>query len=337
MVATIKDVATAAGVSFKTVSRFINGETNIRPAYRERIEAAIRELNYQPTLAARQLASQKSFIISLVVADVLFSYNARMMLAIAAECRRVGYHLMTEVLGGEFLQGPNTNRINLSARPDCVILIPPFPDDVNLLRQLEEQGLPVVRIAAIGDGYGTTIRIDDEPVTMELMQHFFDMGHRRIAMIAPPLPERASESRVRGYRRALEEAGIAFDPALLVRCPFSLATAVDATTELLALPDRPTAIFAASDTMALGAMARAHQLGYRVPDDVAIAGFDDAPESRYSFPPITTIRQPIEDMARAAVVAATKRGGPAPEIRQRLKLRGSTTGDRMICRETNFA
>lgn len=335
MVATIKDVAGLAGVSFKTVSRYINGETNIRPAFRERIEAAIGELNYQPTLAARQLASQKSFIISLVVARNVFNYNARMMLAIAAECRRVGYHLMTEVLTIPTLQDTAKSRLNLSVRPDCVILIPPFPDDAGVLAQLEEQRLPVVRIAAVGDGYGTPIRIDDEAVSVELMRHFFELGHRRIGMVAPPLPERASESRLRGYCRALDEAGIAFDPALVVRGQFSFASGVNAANELLAVPDRPTAIFSASDVMALGVMARAVQMGYRIPEDLAVAGFDDSTESRLSFPPLTTVRQPLEDIARAAVILATGRGGPVPEIRRELKIRGSTNGDKQICLESD--
>ena len=335
MASTIKDVAKLAGVSFKTVSRYINGETNIREVSRRRIAAAIRELNYQPTLAARQLKSQKSYVISLVVAQSVFSYNARMMLAIAAECRRVGYHLMTEVLSGGFLEGQSEGGIDFSLRPDCVILIPPFPDDTRLLSQLEEQQIPVVRIAAVREGYGSCIRVDDELVSLELMRHFFELGHKRIGMIAPPLPERASESRVRGYRRALEEAGLEFDPALFIRGEFSFASGVNAATELFALANRPTALFAASDEMALGAMARAHQLGYRVPEDVAIAGFDDGLESRLSFPPLTTVRQPIHQIATAAVVAATGRGGPAPDAKPELIVRGSTTGDRIICLQTD--
>lgn len=332
-VATIKDVAKLAGVSFKTVSRMINGETNIRPAYRERIEQAIRDLNYQPTLAARQLASQKSFLVSLVVTDTMFSYSARMMVAIAAECRRVGYHLVTEVLPAGTDPMDSTARIDLSVRPDCVILIPPFPDQPAVLAQLEELGIPVVRVAAVKEGYGQIIRADDEPVSVELMRHLIALGHRRIGLVAPPLPEKASESRVRGYHRALAEAGITPDPDLVVRGTFSFESGAAAATQLLALPQRPTAIFAASDGMALGVMARAQQLGYCVPDDLAVAGFDDSEQSRTSFPPLTTVRQPIAEMARAAVALATGRGGAGPEMRPELKTRGSTTGDKALCFE----
>lgn len=335
--ATIKDVAREAGVSFKTVSRMINGETNIRPAYRERIEQAIRDLDYQPTLAARQLASHKSFIVSLLLTRAAFSYSSRMMVAIAAACRSVGYHLITEIIDYDLLNPPDATeeRIDLSVRPDAVILIPPFPDHWPIIRFLERQSIPVVRVAAVEEGYGVKIRVDDEAISVDLMRHLIGLGHRRIGMIAPPNPpERASESRVRGYLRALEEAGIPFEPALLMRATFSFPSAVAATTDLLALPDRPTAIFAAGDQMALGVMARARQLGYSVPEDLAVAGFDDSSESRTCFPPLTTVRQPIEDIARAAVFAATGRGDPVPHIRQELKIRGSTTGDRALCLET---
>lgn len=332
--ATIQDVALHADVSLKTVSRFINGETNIRPALRERIAAAVRELGYQPKLAARQLAGNRSYVIALIALDHPTSYNARMMIAIGSAARAVGYHLVTELINPADIASDDDFHIQLSVRPDSAILIPPFPDNTAILGFLERQGIPTVRVAPVREGYGTPICVHDEEITTELVRHLIALGHRRIGIVAPPLPEKASETRIAGYRRALDEAGIGFDPLLMVRGKFTFASGVDAANQLLALPQRPTAIFAASDEMAMGVMARAQQLGYNVPRDLAVAGFDDFPESRLSYPALTTVRQPVESIAKAAVFAATGRGGPMPELRHELMIRGSTSGDGKLCTDT---
>lgn len=330
---TIKDVARVAGVSFKTVSRVINGETNVRPAMRERIETAIRELNYRPTLAARQLASHKSFIVTLVIPRFVASYIARMMIAMAAQCRAVGYHLVTELYEIERDAAGNEVFPQFSVQSDAIILMPPFSDHLPLLEHVASLGTPMVRVAGILEGYGTRIEVDDTEISAELVRHLIGLGHRRIGMIAPPLPVKASETRIAGFMAALEEAGLDFDPKLLVRGDFSFGSGVRAAKHLLALPERPTAIFAASDEMALGVLAVARQLGYAVPGDLAIAGFDDSPESRLVSPPLTTIFQPIADIAGAAVYAATGRGKAPGKLSYRVVLRGSTTGSDELCLE----
>lgn len=328
---TIKDVARHAGVSFKTVSRVINGEEPVRPEKRERVQAAIRELNYQPSLAARQLAGHKSYIVSLIMPRIGMGYIARMAIAIAAECRAVGYHLNIEVIDVDAHAAPINGDISFSVKPDAVILVPPFSDHHTLMERVEGEGLPLVRIASVREGYGTRLCVDDTDITVALMEHLLSLGHRRIGLVAPPLPEKASETRVTGYRRALAVAGIDADRDLEVRGNFSFASGAAAATQLLALPDRPTAIFAAGDQMALGVMAEAQRLGYRIPDDLAVAGFDDSAESRIVFPALTTVCQPITQIARAAVHAAIGRAGPDFQVQHELRLRGSTTGDRSLC------
>ncbi len=332
-VPTIRDVARQAGVSFKTVSRVVNGEPSVGEALRLRVEAAIRELGYKPTLAARQLAGQRSFIIGLIVPRVGISYISRMMIALAAATREAGYHLITEAMDydGRFMAP--TDKVTFSARPDCVILIPPFSNSPDLAAQLEAENIPVVRVASVIEGHGLAIPVDEEPITMELMRHLLGLGHTRIGMIAPPLPERASEARARAYRRALEEAGLPFAPDLMLRGDFSFASGVNGATALLALPNRPTAIFAAGDEMAAGVLAQAQKLGYRVPEDLAVAGFDDSPVARMVFPPLTTVHQPVGDIARAAVAAAIHRRLPTEPFTYALRIRGSTNGDRQHCLE----
>lgn len=331
---TIKDVARVAGVSFKTVSRVINGEPNVSSEKRERVEAAVRELNYRPTLAARQLKSQKNFSITVVMPRAAVSYVARMMVALAAACREAGYHLNTEVLDvDDGFQPIGVTRIDFGTRPDAVILIPPFSDSKPLLDWLESTGLPLVRIASVSGGYGRCLAVDDTEVAIAMVNHLIDMGHRRIAMLGPSLPEKASETRIVGYRQALEAAGIAIDPALFRRGDFSFASGVEAARHWLDLPQPPTAVFAASDDMAMGVMAETHRRGLSIPQDLAVAGFDDAPQSRLVFPALTTVYQPIARIAYAAVDLALGRDVSDPHFGHELRIRGSTNGDGKLCLE----
>ncbi len=327
MLSTIKDVARVAGVSFKTVSRVINGGHNVTPMLRERVEEAIRQLDYRPTLAARQLASHRSFVINLVIPRLAASYTGRLIVAIADECRQSGYHLVTEVYDPQ----AEGQRPMFSIRSDAVILIPPFSDDPVLLDRLEEAKATVIRVASKGEGYGQCVAIDDTEIAARLVHHLLELGHRRIGMIAPPSPQRPADTRTMGYRMALREAGVEVDERLVVRGDMTFGGGVQAAMRLLAMPERPTAIFGATDYMALGAMSVANQLGYRVPDDVAIAGFDNAPESQMVFPPLTTVHQSVEHIAQVAIGLALSGEALQHSAGKVLLCRGSTTGDQEIC------
>lgn len=331
--ATIKDVAKAAGVSFKTVSRVVNGEKRVGPEARERVNQAIRDLGYKPTLAARQLAGQRSYLIGLVVLGSGISYISRMLIAMGSACRDRGYNLITATLDYSQHQASDSVAIRFSARPDCVILTPPYCNDARILDHFEREKINVVRIAAVTEGYGQVVPVNEEPCALELMRHLLGLGHQRIGIIAPPLPLRASEVRLEAYHKALAEAGLEVDPALIIRGDFSFAAGVAATTSLLALPQRPTAIFATGDEMAAGVLAEAARLGYRVPEDLAVAGFDDSPIARMVFPPLTTVLQPVRDIAKAAVEAAIDADFKPQPFDYKLIIRGSTDGSRQHCLE----
>ena len=327
--ATIKDVAQRAGVSFKTVSRVIN-HYNVRPELRARVDAAIQQLDYRPTLAARQLATQRSFFITLIMPPAVGSYFARWMLAVSEACHAVGHHLVIETY--DATSGAGGVSMDNGVRSDAIILIPPFADHDALLAQLATRGVPIVRLGS-ASGDALSVAIDDATASAAMVEHLIALGHRRIGMIAHQEVAKATESRVEGYRAALAKADIPFDPDLLVRCEFYFKDGVEAATTLLALRDRPTAIFAAADYLALGAMAQVQKLGYRVPDDIAIAGFDDSLEGRMTFPPLTTVRQPIRAFAKAAVAVATGRSAPPEPCPSQIILRGSTTGTKDLCLE----
>lgn len=326
--ATIDDVARAAGVSVKTVSRVVNGVTTVAPDLAERVRAAIAQLDYVPSLAARQLAGQRNFLIALVLPEQPFGFIASLALEVAALCRKAGYHVVMETIEprGEW-HSPDDVGLRFLAKPDSAILFPPFPDDAHLLSLLEREGIPAVRIGSAHPGYGSRIIMDDERAAATIVRHLIDLGHQRIAIIGPPRPDKPAEARVCGWRRALQETGLAADEKLLARGDFTYTSAIRAATRLLAAKHRPTAIFAVSDIMATGALAVARHLGFAVPQEIAIAGFDDTAESRVVYPPITTVHQPIDAIAQAAVRLALARTPADEEIALKLRARGSTTGD----------
>lgn len=319
---TIKDVAARANVSFKTVSRVLNGEPHVRPELIERVRAAVRELDYRPTEAARLLASKRSNVIAAPILPVPASYISRMLISLIKESRKRRHYLLSEVFESRDDVLDWTAR--MPVKPLAVILFAPFTDDEAIIARLEQQKIPVVRIAQSVPGYGISVPVSDFAATMELMQHLLELGHRRIGIIAPPLPANATEERLQAYSAALAKADIAPDDRLIIRGDFVFEVGVAATRQFLALEVPPTAIFATSDDMALGALAVAHELGLRVPEDLAIAGFDNSPEASKVFPPLTTVHHPIEEIARVAVEAAIA-GEPAElDFEHRLIVRGST-------------
>lgn len=329
---TITDVAQRAGVSMKTVSRVLNNEAHVRPALRDKVLQAVADLDYKPNLAARQLAANRSFLISFIMHDITTSYTSQIVVSAATECRRHGYHLVSE----PFEEGDTgmqvVERVTGRLRPDGIILSPPLCNDEALVAAVERIGTPLARLAGTGDLYGTAITVHEREVAAELVRHLIGLGHRRIALIAPPWEHGAARERTQGYSDALEGAGLPLDPRLIVNGDFSFRSGVEAAEQLFARPSRPTAIFAANDGMALGAMAIARQMGLAIPGDVAIAGFDDSPGSRMVFPPLTTVRQPIAQMARAAVAAILGHELINQPLQHELLLRGSTTGASEIIR-----
>jgi LacI family transcriptional regulator len=299
---TISDVAELAGVSIKTVSRVLNGEPHVRPVLRQKVLSAVEALAYTPNQAARRLAGNRSFLIALLYNNPTPSYVAGIQSGAARHCRGLGYHLIVEPLERE--QGndpvPVSNMLKTLA-PDGVILIPPLSDDPALLEQIEAFGTPIVRIAGSGAGAGVTLVTAERDAGRLAVGHLIARGHRRIAMVAPPLSHKAANERLLGYQDALAAAGIEYNNELVIRGRFDVESGQEAAAHLLALNRKPTAIFAANDEMALGVMRAARERGLAIPDDLSVVGFDDTPSSRSAWPPLTTMRQPLEELGAAAV------------------------------------
>ncbi|HVY83754.1 MAG TPA: LacI family DNA-binding transcriptional regulator [Caulobacterales bacterium] len=301
--ASIHDVAERAGVSIKTVSRVLNREPNVSQATRTRVMSAVEDLSYRPNLFARGLASVRSFLIGLLYDNPSASYVAGLQFGALGRCRNEGYHLIVEVLDSK---DPNLSKAVQALVTESVlhgvILTPPLSDSPAVLDALREAGTRFVRIAParhIADA--PEVSIDDRQAAHDMTAYLIGLGHRRIGFIKGHPDHGASHARFEGYCSALKEAGISFDESYCMQGFFSYQSGMEAAEQLLSLPQRPTAIFASNDDMAAAVLAVAQKFDLKVPGDLSVAGFDDSLVSQVVWPRLTTCRQPISDMAAAAV------------------------------------
>ena len=329
---TIIDVAQRAGVSIKTVSRVMNKEPSVHADTRARVQEAVIALNYRPQLSARSLAGAKSFLIGLLYYDPSAAFVAGVQRGATLGCREAGRHLVVESLQQDGVDVQSQIESMLAAlRPDGMILTPPLCDNPLILETLRASRTPCVLISPAGDGHGMPlVRMDDALAAEELTNLLISLGHTAIAFIEGD--QSASVRRRQGYERALKAHRIAVDPGLVMQGAFDFESGVAAAQKLFALPAPPTAIFAANDDMALGALTAAQRLGIAVPHDVAIAGFDDSRAASLVWPALTTVRQPLAEMAMAAVAMLLSGevkldpGQPAPVrvLPHEVIVRGST-------------
>ena len=320
----IHDVAALAQVSIKTVSRVVNKASNVSPELLGRVQAAIEQLGYRPNQSARRLAGGRSFMIAYLYSNPAPGYTSSIQSGAAARCRDLGYHLVVEPIspGGEE-SFEVLDRLVAALRPDGVLLVPPLSDDEALLARIAKLGLPCARIAGSVVAGGFTIHTPERAAGRMVADHLLKLGHRRIGVITPPASHRAALRRVEGFRDGLAAANIAIDPDYFVTGGFDFTSGIVAGEALLALPAAPSAIFATNDDMALGVLTLAHRVSLRVPEDLSVVGFDDTPASATSWPPLTTVRQPLEDMGRSVIDALANGPIEAPEFLFTLIERGS--------------
>ena len=309
---TIYDVASHAGVSIKTVSRVMNDEPNVRPATREKVEAAAEALGYSPNLSARSLAGSKSFVVSVFVDASLTldhwssergtDYLTRIQLGATLPCREAGYHLLLELIDHDTPRiRQEVNGLLAALKPDGVILTPPSLDNEIVLEILQKSRTPFVRLGPERDlPGGLRMHLDDRGAARRMTATLIEMGHRRIGFVMGDPRYGSSRARRDGYLAAMAEADLTVAPTWIQTGDFTFQSGREAALALFALEPRPTAIFASSDDMALGCLAAAAESGLATPGDLSVAGFDDSVGSRLSRPALTTVRQPLVEMAREA-------------------------------------
>lgn len=298
---TSTDVAQAAGVSIKTVSRVLNGEPRVTPETRLRVLKAIEGLGYRRNMFARGLRAEKSLVLGLLYENPQGDYPSDILYGALTVCRESGYHLQVEVLRGREMAA-QTERFLAETRIDGALLTPPVCDNVAVLSALQRLDVPFVRISPdkplAGECY---IAIDDSAASEAVVDHLVGLGHRRIGFIMGTPGHAATRLREAGYRRALSRAEIPYDSALVVAGTFDFESGVGGAKQLMKLPEPPTAIFASNDETAAGALCWAHDCGLAVPEDLSICGFDGGTISRVVWPTLTTVGQPIRDLGMVAV------------------------------------
>jgi LacI family transcriptional regulator len=299
---TIHDVAKAAGVAIKTVSRVLNDEPNVRPETRARVLAAAEQLQYLPSLSARSLAGRRSYLIGLVYENPSANYLVDLQHGAMARCRKEKFRLFVHQCSG---RGDDLIRDVMGlidqTHVDGLVVTPPLSESAQLIAALDQRNLPFVRIAPNDLNHPSPyVDMDDEGAALEMTEHLISEGHRRIGFIIGHPNHIASSLRMRGYRAALERQGIAFDAAYVKQGYFVFESGLEAARELLTMPNAPTAVFASNDDMAAGVLLAAHELAIPVPGRLSIAGFDDTYISRIVWPRLTTIHQPSYDLAFCA-------------------------------------
>ncbi|MEV8315950.1 LacI family DNA-binding transcriptional regulator [Streptomyces sp. NPDC059900] len=305
--ASIKDVAAEAGVSVATVSRVLNSHPSVSPAARARVIAAIESLGYRPNAVARSLRTDQTRTLGLVISDVLNPYFTALARSVEEAARALGY----SVIIGNADERPELQdhhvRTLLDRRIDG-LLVSPADGGTPLLLDTARAGTPMVFVDRWIPGMDVpVVRADGREAIRDLVAHLHGVGHRRLAIIAGPAATTTGSERVEAFREALAAYGIPLPDSYIGQGDFQADSGRRATERFLTLPEPPHVIFAADNLMALGALDAIRARGLRVPDDIALAAFDDIPWFVHTDPPITAIAQPTGDLGRAAVQALVDR------------------------------
>ena len=298
----LEDVARAAGVSPKTVSRVLNDEANVKDATRARVRAAMDAMSYRPHPSARSLAGNRSFLVAMLYdnnENPASTYLAEIQDGVLEACDEHRYSMMVRPLrmrSDDLIQ--RLDVLISDHHPDGVVLTPPITDHAPLLKRLRELGVTYASVSPMKRRGSVGVAMDERKAAQAMVEHLISLGHRRIAHVIGIADHGASRWREAGYRDAMAAAGIKVDPKLVVQGAFTFASGVAAARKLFARKNPPTAVFAANDDMATGVMWAAGEHGLKIPSDLSVCGFDDTPLARQLWPALTTIQQPSREMGR---------------------------------------
>lgn len=313
---TIATIAREVGVSVPTVSKVLNGRADVAPATRDRVEAALEKHQYRRRRPAT--APPGTGLIDLVFHRLGSAWSMEIIRGVERAAAAHRTSVILSELGGEH-RPPQTWLDTTMSRPPLGVLLVAANLTEAQHQQLDRRGIPYVVIDTDGEPPDDVASVGSDNWNGGLLatRHLLALGHRRIAMITGPWDMLCSRARADGFRSAHDEAGVAVDPALVREGNFYTEAGLEQGMELLALPDRPTAVFAGSDMQALGLLRAAHQLGLRVPEDLSVVGYDDLPLASWVGPPLTTVRQPLAEMGAAAtqILLDIARGRP-PKVRR---------------------
>jgi LacI family transcriptional regulator len=301
---TLQDVAALAGVSIKTVSRVVNNQGEITEATRQRVQAAIDELGYRPNVLARSLVNRRTDTLAVVAWGIEYFGPSRIIVGIEQQSDALGYSLFLDLISHP--DDSNQERILdtlLARRVDGIIWsVPEVSDNRKWLKPGLLERLPPMVFLSMQPQPGLAIAaVNNLSGASQATQHLIDQGRRKIAIITGPKAWWEARERYAGWKRTLEESGLTASHSLVVESYWSSAGGERAMQQLLKQAPAIDAVFAASDQIALGALGAIHQSGRRIPEDIAIVGFDNSPESAFYWPPLTTVYQKLVNVGHIAV------------------------------------
>ncbi|GAB4117387.1 MAG: substrate-binding domain-containing protein [Roseiflexaceae bacterium] len=302
---TIHDIAREAGVSASTVSRVLNGTVAVAPEKREAVLAVIKKRNYRPSAIAQGLAHGRTRTIGVLTQSIASPFYGEILRGVELELAGQGYHAL--FTSGNWRTEEELAALDLLSgrRVDGLIVLAGIIEADDLRRAAAD--LPLVVIGRVIPGIeDRCVGIDDHQAGYEATRYLLSLGHQRIAHIAGPSLHQDAVDRRAGYLRALEQAGVAVDPNLIIEGDYTEQSGLLAVEVLISRAGMFSAIFAANDQMAYGARLALYRRNIRVPDDVSLVGFDDQPVSAYTTPPLTTMRQPTHAMGQAAAAAVVQ-------------------------------
>jgi LacI family transcriptional regulator len=330
---TLALIAAEAGVSQGTVSKVINGRSDVSPATRERVERLLRSHNY--LTPGRQARARRSGLVDLIIGGLDSAWAVEILRGVEAECAQRGVGTVVSLVPPGEATPSSWAALPVLHHSDGVILVTSEVTDQQR-DQVERNGVALVVIDPIdlpGNGV-PSIGATNWAGGLAATEHLLSLGHRRIATIGGRKEMLCSQARIDGYRAALERAGIEVDRDLIRFGDFQHEGGFRCAKDLLALPEPPTAIFAGSDQQAMGVYEAARQAGLRIPQDLSVVGFDDLPMCEWLSPPLTTVRQPLEEMGRVAartlfqLLEDQPLFSPRMELATELKVRHSTAPPR---------
>jgi LacI family transcriptional regulator len=301
---TIHDVAKRAEVSIKTVSRVINKEPSVRSDTQEKVLKAVAELNYRPNAAARNLASSRSYAIAYIYDNPNAYYVIDMQNGILAASKEQGYELLIHPCNAKAKDiCDEIKQVVERTRVAGVVLTPPFSEMPTVIKTLQKLNVQFVRILS-GDEQakqdGLSILVNDRQAAYSLTQHLIDLGHTDIGFLCGAPEHNSSSERLQGYKSALKDNKIRINKRLILEGEYSFESGVKGAKRLLGCEQRPSAILASNDEIAAGALFAARLMGVAIPDELSIAGFEDSPFSRQTWPRLTTAHQSNRDIAEHA-------------------------------------
>ncbi|MEP1445242.1 MAG: LacI family DNA-binding transcriptional regulator [Paraglaciecola sp.] len=329
---TINDVARLSGVSKRTVSRVINGATNVSQTTREKINSVIAELQFSPDKQARGLAANRSYLLGLIYDNPDAMYIDQVQRGVLKICSAKGYELVVHPCtykNSDFIEDCShfVKRSNI----DGVIILPPVSESKELANSLREQKIKYVRMASVDlDDYANMVVSDDRAALCDLARYLVSLGHSNFAVISGPKHFYSSTERLEGFCQTLDLLGVDIPDERIIEGENSYESGIECARQLLQIKPRPQVIFANNDEMAAGVLKVAHEMGISVPEQLSIAGFDDNLLAARVIPSLTTIQRPVSDMAILAAkkIIARIEGAELTEenylVKPRLMIREST-------------